>query len=113
MPTPHFLPRAAWICLIVLAALAAACWGLPLLGLPDPQRPDWDFLSAAPSLASAHWFGTDAIGRDILARVLAGGRLSLTIGFLASLIALVIGVSYGAVAGYAGGWTERGMVRAL
>jgi len=84
-----------------------------LLGLPDPQRPDWDFLSAAPSLASAHWFGTDAIGRDILARVLAGGRLSLTIGFLASLIALVIGVSYGAVAGYAGGWTERGMVRAL
>jgi oligopeptide transport system permease protein len=84
-----------------------------LLGLPDPQRPDWDFLSAPPSLASAHWFGTDAIGRDILARVLAGGRLSLTIGFLASLIALVIGVSYGAVAGYAGGWAERGMVRAL
>jgi oligopeptide transport system permease protein len=113
MPTTQSLPRAARICLFVLAVLAAACWGLPLLGLPDPQRPDWDFLSNAPSLASAHWFGTDAIGRDILARTLAGGRLSLTIGMLASLIALVVGLSYGAVAGYAGGWFERVMVRGL
>src|SRR5207342_3977950 len=97
MPTTQSLPRAARICLLVLAALALACWGLPLLGLPDPQRPDWDFLSSAPALASRHWFGTDAIGRDILARTLAGGRLSLTIGFLASLIALVVGLGYGAV----------------
>jgi oligopeptide transport system permease protein len=113
MPTPQNLPRTARICLLVLAALAAACWGLPLLGLPDPQRPDWDFLSSAPGLSSSHWFGTDAIGRDILSRTLAGGRLSLTIGLLASLIALVVGVGYGAIAGYAGGWCERVMMRGL
>jgi len=113
MPITPSLPRAARICLGVLAALAVLCWGLPLIGLPDPQRPDWDFLSSAPSLASQHWFGTDAIGRDILARTLAGGRLSLTIGLLASLIALVVGLGYGAIAGYAGGWVERLLVRGL
>lgn len=113
MSPSSLLPRRARICLIILATLALACWGLPWLGLPDPHRPDWDFLSSAPSLVSSHWFGTDAIGRDILARTLAGGRLSLTIGLLASLIALVVGLGYGAIAGYAGGLTERAMVRGL
>lgn len=79
----------------------------------DPHRPDWDFLSTAPSFLSGHWFGTDAIGRDILARTLAGGRLSLTIGVLSSILALALGVSIGAIAGYAGGWVERVIVRLL
>jgi oligopeptide transport system permease protein len=112
MPILRFLPRRALVCLGLLAALALLCWGGLLFGLPDPQRPDWAALSSAPVLG-AHWFGTDAIGRDILARTLAGGRLSLTIGALASLIALALGLGYGAVAGYAGGWPERAMVRAL
>ncbi|MBC7656107.1 MAG: ABC transporter permease subunit [Frankiaceae bacterium] len=107
------LPRAARACLLLLAALALACLVGPwLLGF-DPHRPDWNWLSAAPSLASGHFFGTDAIGRDVLARTLAGGRLSLGIGVMASVIALVIGLGYGAVAGLAGGNAERAMVRAL
>ena len=108
------LPRQARACLWVIAALVLACWAGPwLLGLPDPHRPDWGALSAPPSLSNGHWFGTDAIGRDILSRTLAGGRLSLTIGALATVVALVIGLAYGAIAGYAGGRTERAMVRGL
>ncbi len=107
------LPALARVCLIALTGLVLACWLAPALGLPDPHRPDWNWLSSAPSFATGHWFGTDAIGRDVLARTLAGGRLSLTIGAVASVIALVLGLGYGALAGYAGGWTERGMVRVL
>lgn len=113
MPALSSLPRSARWCLGMLLALALLCWGLPLLGLPDPQRPDWDWLAAAPSWANGHWFGTDAIGRDVLARTLAGGRLSLAIGGLASVIALVVGLGYGATAGLAGGAVERAMLRAL
>jgi oligopeptide transport system permease protein len=105
------LPRTARACLAFLALLALACWLLPLSGLPDPHRPDWNALSQAPM--RGHWFGTDAIGRDVLARTLAGGRLSLTIGVLASVLALVLGLTYGAVAGLAGGGWERVLVRAL
>ena len=107
------LPTSARACLVLIGLLAAACWLGPLLGGHDPHRPDWNALSAAPSLADGHWFGTDAIGRDILARTLAGGRLSLTIGALATVVALAIGLAYGAVAGYAGGRTERAMLRLL
>jgi oligopeptide transport system permease protein len=106
------LPASVKVCLTTLALIATACWFGPwLLPLPDPHRPDWEALSVAP--AAGHWFGTDAIGRDILARTLAGGRLSLTIGALATAVALAIGVAWGAVAGYAGGRTERAMVRVL
>jgi oligopeptide transport system permease protein len=105
------LPRTARACLAFLALLALACWFAPFVGLPDPHRPDWSALSQAP--APGHWFGTDAIGRDVLARTLAGGRLSLLIGALASAIALCVGLAYGAVAGLAGGRWERVLVRAL
>lgn len=113
MPMLSSLPRSARLCLGGLLGLALLCWGLPLLGLPDPQRPDWNWLASAPALGNGHWFGTDAIGRDVLARTLAGGRLSLGIGVLASAIALAIGLGYGAIAGLAGGRVERAMLRAL
>jgi len=106
-------PASVRFCLIFLAALSLACVLGPWLIRFDPHRPDWDFLSTAPSWLSGHWFGTDAIGRDILARTLAGGRLSLGIGVLSSILALALGVSIGAIAGYAGGWTERIIVRLL
>ncbi|PZO09811.1 MAG: peptide ABC transporter permease [Lysobacteraceae bacterium] len=113
MDPRHSLPRSARLCLAVIAVLAGACWLALLLPGHDPHRPDWDALSVAPTLAGGHWFGTDAIGRDILARTLAGGRLSLTVGAMATAVALVIGLAYGAVAGYAGGRLERAMVRLL
>jgi oligopeptide transport system permease protein len=56
-------------------------------------------------------FGTDANGRDLLTRTLMAGRISISIGLLATFVALVIGVAYGAVAGYVGGWTDGVMMR--
>lgn len=58
-----------------------------------------------------HWFGTDDLGRDIFARTWVGARISLFIGISAALIDLMIGVIYGAIAGYAGGKTEEVMMR--
>jgi oligopeptide transport system permease protein len=67
-------------------------------------------LGATPPSA-AHWLGTDGFGRDLLTRVLYGGRVSLMVGFIATAVALVIGVSYGAIAGYAGGRVDGVMMR--
>jgi oligopeptide transport system permease protein len=72
---------------------------------------DWDNTASPPSLETRHWFGTDAVGRDILVRTLEGGRISLLVGMVATLVSLVIGVTYGAVAGYYGGMTDRIMMR--
>jgi len=105
------LPKLARTCLALLAALAVLCWAGPWLSAFDPHTPDWSALSVAPR--AGHWFGTDAIGRDVFARTLAGGRLSLGIGLLSSVVALGIGLSYGAIAGLAGGPVERGAVRLL
>lgn len=106
------LPPVARTCLTALAALALLCWLGPWFTPYDPHTPDWVALSSSPG-RYAHWFGTDAIGRDVFARTLAGGRLSLSIGLLSSVVALLIGVSYGAIAGLAGGRVERAMLRVL
>ncbi|GAB3382223.1 ABC transporter permease [Lysobacter fragariae] len=106
------LPVLATACLLVLAVLALLCWLAPLASRFGPQLPDWGAMSVRPGVGG-HWFGTDAIGRDVFARTLAGGRLSLTIGLLSSIVALVIGLGYGAVAGLAGGRVERAMLRVL
>ena len=58
-----------------------------------------------------HWLGTDTFGRDMMTRILYGGRLSLLVGFIATAVALVIGVTYGAIAGYAGGKIDNAMMR--
>ncbi len=60
---------------------------------------------------SAHWLGTDTLGRDLFARMLYGGRISLMVGLVATFVALVIGVSYGAIAGYVGGKVDAAMMR--
>jgi oligopeptide transport system permease protein len=71
----------------------------------------WDRISAPPDIDAGFYFGTDANGRDLFARTLEGARVSLLVGVSASLISLVIGVAYGATAGYLGGKTDNVMMR--
>ena len=72
-----------------------------------------DFLSIAQWPSKAHWFGTDALGRDLYVRVLYGARISLSIGVVAALVNMVIGVLYGGIAGYFGGVVDSVIMRTL
>jgi len=65
----------------------------------------------ATSPSAAHWLGTDIFGRDLLTQVMYGGRISLAVGFVATAVALIIGVTWGAIAGYVGGRTDAIMMR--
>jgi oligopeptide transport system permease protein len=104
-------PVRAWLGVLTLLAVCAALG--PALLPHDPLATDWEALSAPPSWSDAHFGGTDAIGRDVLVRSLHGLRLSLAIGLLATALSLVLGLAFGAFAGYVGGRTERAMMRAL
>ena len=70
-----------------------------------------DMQSHPPSLTNGHYFGTDSLARDLLARTLQGGRISLLIGVIATFVSLIIGISYGATAGFMGGRTDNIMMR--
>jgi oligopeptide transport system permease protein len=70
---------------------------------------DLDLGATPPS--AAHWLGTDIFGRDLLTQIMYGGRVSLAVGFVATAVALLIGVTWGAIAGYAGGRVDAVMMR--
>ena len=72
---------------------------------------DWENMSIPPDPATQHYFGTDAMGRDLYVRTLQGGRISLMVGFVATFVSLIIGVTYGAIAGYMGGRIDSIMMR--
>jgi len=95
----------AVLALVLLALLGGA------LNPNDAQTLDWSRIATAPALAHAHWFGTDRLGRDLFVRTLAGARLSLSIGLVATAVSVGIGVLYGAVAGYCGGRIDQLMMR--
>jgi oligopeptide transport system permease protein len=94
-----------------LVALVLACFLLPaLLGMhPESTDP----ASHDQGSSWAHPFGTDSLGRDYLARVLVGGQTSLLIGLVASLVSVVVGTLWGAVAGYYGGRADDVMMRVV
>lgn len=95
----------------VLAAIAAAALLAPFLSPHDPIATDFGARLLPPTLADGHWFGTDDLGRDLFARTFSGTRVTLLVAVVASLVSLVIGVTWGAIAGYAGGKIDAVMMR--
>lgn len=100
---------AAWVLSALLAFILAFVVFVPLLSGWESDTVDWDALETPPS--ASHWFGTDLAGRDLFTRIAEGGRLSLGIAVLATTISVLIGVPYGALAGYLGGRVDQWMMR--
>ena len=103
--------HAAMGSIYVLIAIALASTLIPMFWPHGIEDASWEKILAPPSFDDYHWFGTDANGRDLFVRVFYGGRVSLTIGLLTTFVALSIGVTYGAVAGFLGGRTDGVMMR--
>ena len=103
--------RAAVAGLALLVLVSLACVLLPLAWPHAFDDTDWNAMSQPPSLAGWHWFGTDDSGRDLLVRSMVGGRVSLTVGLLATLASCTLGVAWGAIAGFIGGRVDALMMR--
>jgi oligopeptide transport system permease protein len=103
--------KAAVVAIVVLTLLILVAFIGPYLIPFGYEEPDWEAFRIAPDLASGHYFGTDPNGRDLLARVLYGTRVSLAVAATATLVSVVIGVLYGAISGYIGGRLDAIMMR--
>jgi len=113
---PARLRRPAWrrspltvagLALIFLLALIAV--SAPLIAPADPLKQVLSTRLKPPS--TAHWLGTDQLGRDILSRMMYGARISLLIGIVVVGLAASVGTLVGLIAGYAGGWLDEGLMR--
>ncbi len=91
--------------LLLLAIVA------PWLSLHEFQNTNFDAILLSPTLTNGYFFGTDEFGRDLFVRTMLGIRITLLVAVVASLVSLVIGVTYGAVAGYLGGRVDAVMMR--
>jgi glutathione transport system permease protein len=99
------LVAGGFVVLLVVVAIVA-----PLIVPYDAENYfDYDKLNAPPSVA--HWFGVDALGRDIFSRILMGARISLAAGFLSVAIGAIVGTLLGLLAGYREGWWDRIVMR--
>ncbi len=97
------------ICTLLLVLLFAAALFAPWLAPHDPIKVDLMNKLEAPS--SAHWLGTDQLGRDTLSRMLYGSRVSLGFAFVIFVVSVVVGLIIGAIAGYVGGWLDSVLMR--
>ncbi len=93
------------IALLWFAALLVSAVAAPLFLKTAAESMDFFHVLEAPS--AAHWMGTDSLGRDLLARLLYGAGVSLSVGFVAVGLSIAIGVILGSLSGYYGGWTDR------
>jgi oligopeptide transport system permease protein len=131
MPLPParvIAPRSAWreswrrmrrnrmavACGTLFLVIVAFCvLGPPLAALFGLDATTLDIVRGSQAPTLAHPLGTDTLGRDMLVRVMVGGRIALGIAFVATLVALVIGVAWGAIAAYAGGRADYWMMRVV
>ena len=95
--------------LVVLVLFVTIALLTPWIAPYSYQAQDLELGASPPS--AAHWLGTDIFGRDLLTQIMYGGRISLAVGFVATSVALLIGVTWGAIAGYVGGRTDAVMMR--
>jgi oligopeptide transport system permease protein len=95
----------------IFLAIVAFCLIYPLISPHDPYAVDFAEARQGPSLE--HPLGTDRFGRDMLTRVALGGRVSIAIGFAATLVILLIGITYGSISGFVGGRLDNAMMRFL
>ena len=100
--------KVAMVCLVFIGFIALIAIAGPI-AYPNYRANNLEKTFAEPD--SENWFGTDDLGRDQFARVLRGGRVSLFIGITVSLISLTIGIIYGGLSGYLGGWVDDLMMR--
>lgn len=103
----------AMCAMFVTAGLVALALFGPWFNPNGSDTLDWLHVASQPALQSAHWFGTDRLGRDLFARTLEGTRVSLAVGLIASAVSLLVGIGYGTVAGYVGGRTDHAMMRII
>jgi oligopeptide transport system permease protein len=97
--------------IVCLTLITLACAFGPIFSPFSYEEMDWESVSQPPG--ARHWLGTDDSGRDMLVRLLIGGRISLAVGLCATFVALIIGVSYGAISGYFGGKLDSFMMRVV
>ena len=103
--------KAAMVSLVILVAITLSVILVPMLSQYAFDDTDWYALHEAPS--AVHLFGTDSLGRDLFVRTFIGGRISLMVGVLGALVAVLIGTVYGATSGFIGGKVDRMMMRFL
>lgn len=103
--------KAAVVSLGLLVLIVLAAYVGPFFLKWSYSEVDWTSIRKPPDFAKGHYFGTDQNGRDMLARVLQGTQMSLTVAGVATLVSVVIGIVYGAVSGYFGGRVDAVMMR--
>jgi len=101
--------RAAVWSACFLLSISAVCFLSPWIS-PYPYM-EQNLAHSAMAPSSAHWLGTDLLGRDVLSRLLQGGMISLFVGFIATAVALAVGICYGVLAAEVGGRAEDAMMR--
>lgn len=108
------MSRPAWCAAAVLALIVLLVLLGPLLSPYAVDAIDFDAdWSQPPTAEGRHWFGTDSLGRDVFVRSLEGGRVSLLVGLAATAVSLLVGVVWGAVAGYFGGRLDELLMRTV
>ncbi|NND65398.1 MAG: ABC transporter permease subunit [Gammaproteobacteria bacterium] len=103
--------KAALVAVALLILMTLLALFGPFLSEYEFDEPDYYAETRGPSISTGHWFGLDSNERDLFVRTLMGGRISLLVGVVATLVSLLIGVTYGATAGYLGGRVDQVMMR--